>query len=164
MTSRQFWWPPIVWLEENAFGVLQFTFRASQQGHPNNDKSPPHDVQWCTQAQPHSWSSSLSVHLLILDSLLSESLKTWCFFVSESLYTRLFCHDFLISIVGIVVGELTTPAQSDESKITVLPKNVKSWQRVKVHIMLASSGSHVLGDGRVLTPRCLPVLRSKGCR
>ena len=48
------------------------------------------------------------------------------FFESESLDTRLFCHDFLIIIVGIVVGELTTPAQSHESKIGVLPKNVKS--------------------------------------
>ena len=97
-------------------------------------------------------------------NLLSESLKTWCFFVSESLYTRLFCHDFLISIVGIVVGELTTPAQSHESGITVLPKNVKSWHRVKVHITLASSSSHLLEDGWVLTQRCLPVLRNKGYR
>ena len=29
-------------------------------------------------------------------NLLSESLKTWCFFVSESLYTRLFCHSRLL--------------------------------------------------------------------
>ena len=84
-------------------------------------------------------------------------------FESESLDNGWFCHNFLINIVGMV-GELTTPAQSHESKITVLPKNVKSWQRVKVHMMLASSGSDVLEDGRVLTPRSLPVLRSKGCR